>query len=88
MYCNCSNPIPDGMAGQENCLNCNTPIGSSVSSEYTTRYDNGSGYMESFEVSSSLEVAVAQSDQVIRLGVATEVDVVDESGNVVWSGTV
>ena len=50
---------------------------------FTTRYDNGSGYMEEFEVSNSLEVAIAQADQVMRLGVQTRVDVIDESGNVV-----
>jgi hypothetical protein len=55
---------------------------------FTTRYDNGSGYMEAFETSNTLEMAIAQTDQVMRLGVQTKVDVIDKSGNVVWRGTV
>jgi len=55
---------------------------------FTTRYDNGSGYMEEFETSNTLEVAIAQADKVMRLGVPTDVDVIDQEGNVVWSGTV
>jgi hypothetical protein len=56
--------------------------------KFAARYDNGSGYMEEFATFNTLEVAIAQADQVMRLGVQTNVDVIDESGNVVWSGMI